>query len=68
MKKIVNIKIWNHVLISRAILLFPSIAFALTFLKINNDKAIIDLLGFIAYSVLLVFRGIFLYSLLSKSK
>ena len=63
-----DIKKWNQALIPKAILLFPSIAFALTFLKINTDKSIIDLLGFIAIGVLLVFGGIFLNYLLSKSK
>ena len=32
----------------------PPIAFALTFLKINTDKSIIDLLGFVAVGCLLV--------------
>ena len=63
-----DIKKWNQALIPKAILLFPPIAFALTFLKLNTDKSIIDLLGFIAIGVLLVFGGIFLNYLLSKSK
>ena len=63
-----DIKKWNQALIPKAILLFPLIAFALTFLKINTDKSIIDLLGFIAIGVLLVFGGIFLNYLLSKGK
>ena len=62
------IKKWNQALIPKAILLFPPIAFALTFLKINTDKSIIDLLGFIAIGVLLVFGGIFLNYLLSKGE
>ena len=62
------IKKWNQALIPKAILLFPPIAFALTFLKINTDKSIIDLLGFFAIGVLLVFGGIFLNYLLSKGK
>ena len=62
------IKKWNQALIPKAILLFPPIAFALTFLKINTDKSIIDLLGFMAIGVLLVFAGIFLNYLLSKGK
>ena len=61
-------KKWNQALIPKAILLFPPIAFALTFLKINTDKSILDLLGFIAIGVLLVFGGIFLNYLLSKGK
>ena len=63
-----DIKKWNQALIPKAILLFPPIAFALTFLKINTDKSIIDLLGFIAIGVLLVFGGIFLNYLSSKVK
>ena len=63
-----NIKKWNQALVSKAILLFPTIAFALTFLKINTDKSIIDLLGFIAMAGLLVSGGIFLNYLLSKGK
>ena len=65
-KEDTNIKKWNQALIPKAILLFPPITFALTFLKINTDKSIIDLLGFIANGVLLVFGGIFLNYLLSK--
>ena len=63
-----DIKKWNQALIPKAILLFPPIAFVLTFLKINTDKSIIDLLGFVAIGVLLVFGGIFLNYLLSKGK
>ena len=61
-------KKWNQALIPKAILLFPPITFALTFLKINTDKSIIDLMGFIAVGVLLVCGGIFLNYLLSKGK
>tara|TARA_B100000161_G_C33363905_1_gene330193 strand:- start:363 stop:611 length:249 start_codon:yes stop_codon:yes gene_type:complete len=63
-----EIKKWNQALIPKAILLFPPIAFALTFLKINTDKSILDLFGFVAIGVLLVFGGIFLNYLLSKGK
>ena len=59
---------WNQSLIPKAILLFPPIVFALTFLKINTDKSILDLLGFIAVGVLLVSGGIFLNYFLSKVK
>ena len=61
-------KKWNQALIPKAILLFPPIAFALTFLKINTDKSILDLLGFIAMGGLFVSGGIFLNYLLSKCK
>ena len=63
-----DIKKWNQALVPKAILLFPPIAFALTFLKINTDKSIIDLLGFAAMSGLLVSGGVFLNYLLSKGK
>ena len=61
-------KKWNQALIPKAILLFPPVAFALTFLKINTDKSILDLLGFVAFCVLLVSGGIFLNYFLSKGK
>ena len=64
----IDIKKWNQALIPKAILLFPPIAFALTFLKINTDKSIIDLLGFIAMGGLLVSGGILLNYLLSKGR
>jgi len=35
-----DIKKWNQALIPKVILLFPPIAFALTFLKINTDKSL----------------------------
>ena len=63
-----DIKNWNQGLIPKAILLFPPIAFALTFLKINTDKSILDLLGFVAMGGLLVSGGLFLNYLLSKGK
>ena len=64
----IDIKKWNKELIPKVILLFPSIAFVLTFLKINTDKSIIDLLGFVAIGGLLVSGGIFLNFLLSKGQ
>ncbi len=67
-EKDTEIKKWNQALIPKAILLFPPIAFTLTFLKINTDKSILDLFGFVAMGVLLVFGGIFLNYLLSKGK
>ena len=62
-----DMKKWNHALVSKAILLFPLIVFVLTFLKINTDKSIIDLLGFLAMGGLLVSGGIFLNYILSRS-
>ena len=63
-----DIKKWNQALIPKGILLFPPIIFVLTFLKINHDKSIIDLLIFFAVGVLLVSSGIFLNYFLSKGK
>ena len=62
------LKKWHESIIPKIILLFPSIAFALTFLKVNNDKSILDLLIFIAVGGLLVVGGIFLNYFLSKGK
>tara|TARA_B100000941_G_C28154133_1_gene374026 strand:+ start:149 stop:400 length:252 start_codon:yes stop_codon:yes gene_type:complete len=64
----IDIKKWNQELIPKIILLFPPIAFALTFLKINSDKSILDLIGFVAMGGLLVSGGIFLNYLLSKGR
>ena len=64
----INLKKWNQALIPKAILLFPLVAFTLTFLKINQDKSIIDLFGLVAMGGLLVSGGIFLNYLLSKGK
>ena len=61
-------KKWNQALIHKTILLFPLVAFALTFLKINSDKSINDLLALIVLGGFLVFGGIFLNYLLSKGK
>ena len=63
-----DIKKWNHALIQKTLLLFPPIAFALTFLKINTDKSINDLLAFIVIGGFFVFGGIFINYLLSKGK
>ena len=59
------LKKWYESIIPKIILLFPSIAFALTFLKVNTDKSILDLIIFIAVGGLLVAGGIFLNYFLS---
>ena len=59
---------WYQSLIPKAILLFPVVAFGFTFLKVNTDKSILDLISFIAIGILLVFGGIFLNHLLSNGK
>ena len=62
------LKKWYQSLIPKAILLFPVIAFVFTFLKVNTDKSIIDLLSFAIVGSLLVFAGIFLNYLLFKGR
>ena len=62
------LKKWYQSLISKAILLLPLVAFGFTFLKVNTDKSILDLLSFVAVGSLLVFVGIFLNYLLSKGR
>ena len=59
---------WNESLITKTILLFPLVAFVITFLKVNTDKTILDLFAFIAVGALLVSGGIFLNYFLSKGK
>ena len=63
-----DIKKWNQALVPKVILLFPLIVFVLTFLKINTNKSIVDLLGFVAMGGFLVFGGIFLNYLFSIGK
>ena len=62
------LKKWYQSLMPKAILLFPIFVFGFTFLKVNTDKSILDLLSFIAVGGLLVFGGIFLNYLLSKGR
>ena len=62
------LKKWYQSLIPKAILLVPVFAFGFTFLKVNTDKSILDLLSFIAVGGLLVFGGVFLNYLLSKER
>ena len=62
------LKKWYESIIPKIILLFPSIAFIFTFLKVNTDKSILDLLIFIAVGGLLVACGIFLNYFLSKGE
>ena len=51
------LKKWYESIIPKIILLFPSIAFALTFLKVNTDKSILDWLIFIGVGGLLIVGG-----------
>ncbi len=62
------LKKWYESIIPKIILIFPLVAFALTFLKVNTDKSILDLIIFIAVGGLLVAGGIFFNYFLSKGK
>ena len=62
------LKKWYQSLIPKAILLFPLVAFVFTFLKVNTDKSILDLISFVVVGGFLVFGGIFFNYLLSKGK
>ena len=61
-----QIKKWNEAIIPKLILLFPLLIFLFTFLRINTDKSLMDLLTFILIGGGLVLFGIFLNFLLSK--
>ena len=67
-EEVTVLKKWYQSLFHKAILLFPIFAFGLTFLKVNTDKSIYDLLSFVAVGGLLVFGGIFFNYLLSKGR
>ena len=59
-------KKWNEGIISKLILLFPTVIFFLTFLKINNDKTIFDLLFFLCLSTVLITVGLIFNFFLTK--
>ena len=60
-----EIKKWNESFISKILLLFPLLIFLITFLIINNDKSIIDLIIFIALGGGLVLIGVLLNYIMS---
>ena len=61
-----DLKKWNEDLIPKLILLLPTLIFLVTFLKINSDKSIFDLLIFVGGSSLLVLFGVALNFLFTK--
>ena len=61
-----DLKKWNEDLIPKLILLLPTLIFFLTFLKVNSDKSIFDLLIFVGGSSLLVLFGVALNFLFTK--
>ena len=60
-----EIKKWNESIIYKIILLFPILIFLITFLSINNDKSVIDLIAFILFGGGLVLIGVLLNYLIS---
>ena len=60
-----DIKKWYEAIIPKFILLFPLLIFLITFLRINNDKSIVDLITFILFGGGLVLVGILLNFALS---
>ena len=63
-----EIKKWNEAIIPKIILLFPLLIFLITFLRINNDKSLTDLIGFVCFGIGLVLVGIILNFILSDKK
>ena len=59
-------KKWNQNLFSKIILLFPSLVFLISFLMINNEKSIVDLINFILLAVFLVSLGVILNFITTK--
>jgi len=62
----ISIKKWNEGLFSKFVLLFPTVIFLITFLRINNDKSFIDLFNFILVASMLVLFGVALNFILTK--
>ena len=60
-----DIKKWYEAIIPKFILLFPLLIFLITFLRINNDKSIVDLITFILFGGGLVLVGVLLNFALS---
>ena len=59
-------KKWNDDILSKLILIFPTLIFVVTFLKINSDKSILDLFIFIGLGSILAIAGVILNFLMSR--
>ena len=64
--KSLNLKKWNESFISKIILLLPLLIFFITFLKVNSEKSILDLIAFIGLGVILIAGGLGLNFFLKK--
>ena len=62
-----NLKKWNESFISKIILLFPLLIFFITYLNVNSNKSILDLIAFIAFGGILVLGGLSLNFFLKKN-
>ena len=62
-----NLKKWNESFISKIILLLPILIFFITFLKVNSEKSILDLIAFIGLGGILIAGGLGLNFFLKKS-
>ena len=62
------IKKWNEELPSKFLILLPSIIFLFTFLVVNTDKSLPDLIFFVLIGISLVLFGVTLNLFLSKKK
>ena len=62
-----NLKKWNESFISKIILLLPLLIFFITFLKVNSEKSILDLIAFIGLGGILIAGGLGLNFFLKKS-
>ena len=56
--KSLNLKKWNESFISKIILLLPLLIFFITFLKVNSEKSILDLIAFIGLGGILIAGGL----------
>ena len=65
--KSLNLKKWNESFISKIILLLPLLIFFITFLKVNSEKSILDLIAFIGLGGILIAGGLGLNFFLKKS-
>ena len=62
-----NLKKWNESFIPKIILLLPLLIFFITFLKVNSEKSILDLIAFIGLGAILIAGGLGLNFFLKKS-
>ena len=57
---------WYESIAYKIILLFPVMIFLISFLAVNSDKSILDLIYFISFGFVLIALGLVLYFLSKK--